>query len=124
MEIKLKKILFVIFIGIVLFSACGDDCDKENPTVVLVNNSLTKADIQIKTSGGNTENINNIQPGASSEKRSFAPGEIEFTVTIQGVQDPVEYVQLTSYCTEYTVKINEDNSVSGSGKKLEKLAVL
>ena len=120
----MKKILFLLFIGIALFSACSDDCDKEDPTVVLVNNSLTKADIQIKTSGGNTENINNIQPGASSEKRSFALGEIEFTVTIQGVQDPVEYVQSTSYCTEYTVKINEDNTVSGSGKKLEKLTVL
>ena len=120
----MKKILLVIFIGLVLFSACGDNCDKENPTVVLVNNGLTKADIQIKTSGGNTENINNIQPGASSEKRNFAPGEIEFTITIQGVQDPVEHVLSTSYCTEYTVTINEDNTVSGSGRKLEKLTVL
>ncbi len=120
----MKKILFAIFIGTVLLSACSDDCEKENPTVVLVNNGLTKADIQIKTSGGNTENINNILPGQSSEKRSFAPGEIEFTVTIQGVQDPVEYVLAASYCTEYTVTINEDNTVSGSGRKLEKLTVL
>lgn len=120
----MNKILFIIFIGIVLFSACSDDCDKENPTVVLVNNSLTKADIQIKTSGGNTENVNNIQPGTSSEKRSFAPGDIEFTVTIHGVQDPVEYVLSTSYCTEYTVTINEDNTVNGTGRKLAKLTVL
>jgi hypothetical protein len=120
----MKKILLVIIIGFVLFSACSDDCDKENPTVLLVNDGSVKADIQIKTSGGNTENINNIQPGTSSEKRSFAPGEIEFTVTIQGVQDPVEYVLATSYCTEYTVTINEDNTVSSSGKKLEKLTVL
>lgn len=120
----MKKIVLVLFVGLVLFSACSDDCDKENPSVVLVNNGLTKADIQIKTSGGNTENINNIQPGASSDKRTFSPGDIEFTVTIQGVQDPVEYVLATSYCTEYTVTINEDNTVSGSGRKLEKLTVL
>ena len=120
----MKKIILVLFIGLALFSGCSDDCDKENPSVVLVNNGLAKADIQIKTSGGNTENINNIQSGASSEKRTFAPGEIEFTVSIQGIQDPVEYVLATSYCTEYTVTINEDNTVSGSGRKLEKLSVL
>lgn len=124
MKNKMKKLLFVLCIGFVLFSACSDDCDKENPTVVLINNSLTKADIQIKTSGGNTENVNNIQTGTSSLKRSFAPGEIKFTITIQGVQDPVEYVLATSYCTEYTITINEDNTVAGSGKKLEKFIVL
>ena len=113
-----------MLVGLVLFTACDDGCEKRNPSVVLVNNATEKADIQIKTSGGNTENINNIQPSISSEKRSFAPGDIEFTVTIQGVQDPVEYVLATSYCTEYTVTINEDNTVTGSGRKLEKLTVL
>ena len=120
----MKKISFLFFMGLVLFVACSDDCEKEDPTVVLVNNGLTKADIQIKTSGGNTENINNILPGESSEKRSFAPGEIEFTVAIQGLQDPVEYILPTSYCTEYTVTINEDNTVTGAYRKLEKLTPL
>ena len=120
----MKRVLYLIFIGLLLISACSDDCEKENPTVVLVNNGLTKADIQIKTSGGNTENVNNIQPGANSEKRSFAPGDIEFTVAIQGVQEPVVYVLATSYCTEYTVTINEDNTVTGTGRKLEKMTLL
>ena len=120
----MKNILFLLLISHIFFTACSDECEKENPTVVLVNNGLTKADIQIKTSGGNTENINNILPGESSEKRSFATGRIEFTIAIQGVQDPVEYNLSTSYCTEYTVSINEDNTITGSARKIEKLTVL
>ena len=119
------KILAAIALSFILFFAgCDNGCDKENPSVVLINNGTEKADIQIKTSGGNTENVNNIQPGASSEKRTFAPGEIEFTVTIQGVQDPVEYLLLADYCNAYTVTINEDNTVTGSGRKLEKQSIL
>ena len=104
-----------------IITACNDGCEKGDPSVVLVNNATEKGDIQIKTSGGNTVNVNNIQPGSSSEKRTFAPGDIEFTVTIQGAQDPIEYLLKASYCTEYTVTINDDNTVTGSGRKLEKI---
>lgn len=119
------RILAIVALAFLfVFAGCDNGCDKENPSVILVNNGTEKADIQIKTSGGNTENINNIQPGASSEKRTFAPGEIEFTVTIQGAQEPVEYLLLADYCNAYTVTINEDNSVTGSGRKLEKPLIL
>jgi len=120
----MKKLLLLVLIIFVVFSGCDSGCDKEKPSVVLVNNGTEKADIQIKTSGGNTENINNIQPGSSSEKRTFAPGVIEFTITNQGVQIPIEYVLKTSYCNAYTVTINEDNTVTGSGRKLEKFTAL
>ena len=91
----------------------------ENPTVRLVNNGTGKADIQIKTSGGNTENINNVDPGTSSPPRPFAPGEIDFTITIQGEDDPIEYSLKVFYCVDYTVTINTDNTVSGSAKERE-----
>jgi hypothetical protein len=91
----------------------------ENPAVRLVNNGTGKADIQIKTSGGNTENINNIEPGSSSILRSFAPGDIEFTIAIQGVDEPIEYHLKVFYCMDYTVTIYPDNSVSGSAKERE-----
>ena len=87
--VVIKSLTVVALSLLFVFAGCDNGCDKENPSVILTNNGTEKADIQIKTSGGNTENINNIQPGASSEKRTFAPGEIEFTVNIQGVQDPV-----------------------------------
>ena len=117
------KYSIVFFLTLIVFVGCGDSCDNENPTVQLVNRSAEKADVQIKTSGGNTENINNIEPGTSSSKRSFAPGEIEFTVTIQNVKDPIVYVLYAQNCNEYTVTINEDNSVTSSGNKLDKTII-
>ena len=121
----MKKILLLsLFTLAMLQISCSDDCENENPTVVLVNNGTNRADIQIKTSGGNTENINNIEPGTSSEKRSFARGDIEFTISIQGVAENIVYVLPTDYCTAYAVTIKEDNTVSGSGEKLEKQNVL
>lgn len=111
----MKKVMTIIFLFIlILCTGCSDTCDGENPTVKLINHGTGKADIQIKTSGGNTENINNVEVGATSESRSFAPGDIEFTIAIQGVADPIVYNLKVFYCTDYVVTINGDNSVSGS----------
>jgi hypothetical protein len=108
----------LIIISIICLSINGcSSCDGENPSVLLINNGTGKADIQIKTSGGNTENINNIEPGDLSERRTFAPGEIEFTVSIQGVADPVVYVLFSSSCYDYDVKINSDNTVTSAGSE-------
>ena len=109
-----KTISILLLIVFVFFIGCSDSCDGENPSVKLVNHGTGKADIQIKTSGGNTENINNIEIGASSASRSFAPGDIEFTIAIQGVDDPIVYNLKVFHCLDYTVTINGDNSVSGS----------
>ncbi len=109
----------VLFISLSFFltiMGCAG-CDGENPGVQLVNNGTGKADIQIKTSNGNTENINNIQPGTSSERRFFAAGNIEFTITIQGVADPVVYNLQATTCYDYTVIINPNNSVTSSGRE-------
>lgn len=108
-------LLYLIFLF--LFSVCSDDCEGENPTVILANNGTAKADIQIKTSGGNTENINNIAVGTISEKRSFAPGLIEFTIAIQGEDENIIYKLEVFFCTDYYLVINPDNSVSASSIK-------
>ena len=109
-----------IFLCLAFFCAvAGCGCDEEDPTVALANNGTAKADIQIKTSGGNTENMNNIQPGTLTEKRSFAPGDIEFTISIQGVDDPIVYILDAKYCNDYEVTISEDNSVSSSGIEVD-----
>ena len=118
------KYLIPIILTLLLISvACSDSCNNENPTVQLVNNGTGKADVQIKTSGGNTENINNIEPGTSSSVRSFASGDIEFTVTIQGVNDAVVYLLHSQTCSEYRVTINEDNTVTSSEKNLDKTII-
>jgi hypothetical protein len=95
-------------------------CESEPPTVVLVNHGAGKADIQIKTSGGNTENINNIYPDASSERISFAPGTITFTIAIQGVDQSIVYELQADNCNDYTVVIGNDNTVSSAGTPREK----
>ena len=96
-----KKILVIIACLSLLIISC-DSCDNENPSV------------QVITSGGNTENINNILPGTASERRTFAYGNIVFTISIQGVNDEVVYTLQTLTCKDYTVKINPDNSVNSS----------
>lgn len=112
----MKLLMFIMALSIgLLLAGCG--CDGEDPSVMLTNNGTGKADIQIKTSGGNTENINNIQPGTSSERRNFKPGNIEFTINIQGVNDPVVYVLHASTCYDYTVTIRPDNTVTSSGNE-------
>jgi hypothetical protein len=114
-KIKMLKLLYIAFICILIsLFGCSDDCENENPTVQLVNSGTGKADIQIKTSGGNTENINNVETGTSSERRSFSPGQIEFTIAIQGVAEPLVYNLTVEYCRDYTVTINSENTVSGS----------
>ena len=110
----MKLLLLILSLSLCFFLAgCG--CDGEDPSVILKNNGTGKADIQVKTSNGNTENINNIQPGTSSERRTFKAGNIEFTINIQGVPDPVVYNLQTGTCYDYTVTINSNNTVTSSG---------
>lgn len=111
----MKTIIFIIISFICLSLIGCANCDGENPSVLLINNGTGKADIQIKTSGGNTENINNIEPGDLSERRTYAPGEIEFTISIQGVNGDIVYILNSSTCYDYTVTINSDNFVTSSG---------
>ena len=114
----MKKLLFLIItVLIVLVSSCSDDCEKEDPSLILVNNGTGRADIQIKTSGGNTENINNVEVGTSSEKRSFSPGEIEFTFAIQGITNDITFFLRVDYCTDYIVTIRPDNTVIANSTK-------
>jgi hypothetical protein len=116
----MSKSICLILLGMsVILISCSDNCEGENPTVQLFNNGTGKADIQIKTSGGNTENINNIETGTYSEKRSFNPGEIEFTIAIQGVEDPVIYYLIVVHCTENLVTINADNMVTSTSIKFD-----
>jgi len=61
--------------------------------------------------------MNNIEPDTSSERRAFETGDIEFTMSIQGVNDDIVYVLHTDYCYDYTVTINPDNTVTSSGNE-------
>ncbi len=55
-----------------------------SPRFRVQNTCKTDAILQIKTSGGNTININNVAPGTISAYQEVAPGIVEVTIMIQG----------------------------------------
>jgi hypothetical protein len=114
----MKNILLFILLALSVFTfSCSEDvivggCSGAQPRMQIVNHSSGKADVQIKTSGGSTENINNILSGKSSEWRDFAVGSTELTITIQGVANPIVHNVKTSNCCDYIVTIYYNNTVS------------
>ena len=77
-------VLFFFVIGLVV-SQFGCSTDPEPPPRFRVRNDRTaKASVQVKTSGGNTININDVQPGQTTDYQNAAAGQIEATAGIQG----------------------------------------
>ncbi len=54
------------------------------PTFRVQNTCNSDASLQVKTSGGNTININNVAPGTISAYQNVEPGIVEVTVVLQG----------------------------------------
>lgn len=98
----------MLFVSTVILSSC-DKCDGENPRARIINNGTKEASVQIKTTGGNTENLNNVPVGTSSDYRSYSPGSITFTITVdKAVRE--ETVQM-SECYEYDINIDANNNI-------------
>lgn len=105
-------VLFSAFLVIMSLNSCSG-CDNENPRARVNNNGSDKVSVQIKTSGGNTENINNIDPGASSDYASYAPGEITYTIVLKDNTEVVETVTM-AFCTDYQISIDQNNQITTS----------
>jgi len=107
----INKALVILFLGMIPmnFSGC-DKCKGEDPAARIVNNGTETASVQIKTSGGNTVNLNNVDPESSSEYVTYAPGEVVFTITISQTE-LIDTVML-SECYYYDIVINSDNSIN------------
>ena len=108
---KNTKILFSIFLVYfftISITGCKK-CRKEDPRARVANNGTQKASIQIKTSGGNTENINNVDPGYVSDWRNFEEGTVTFTITV----DKNVFVKTVDMikCYEYDVAIDANNNI-------------
>ena len=101
-------------------SSCSKKCKDELPRARIENHGTAKADVQIKTSGGNTENINNVYPDQLSAWSSFAPGNVEFTVTVQGGTPTLIAVDLIR-CWEYNIIIDSANHLSTLPLEREKI---
>ncbi|PKP18416.1 MAG: hypothetical protein CVU06_12190 [Bacteroidetes bacterium HGW-Bacteroidetes-22] len=104
----LSALLFVLILS--LSFSCSDNCSNEAPRARILNNGTNKASVQIKTTGGNTININNIDPGTASSYQSYAAGLVTFTITVSDV-DYVKVVAVSN-CFEYDIAIDANNNIT------------
>ncbi|WP_460924699.1 hypothetical protein [Pontibacter brevis] len=106
---KSLYLLLMLFFASVTLSSC-DKCDGEQPRARIINNGTKEASVQIKTTGGNTENLNNVPAGTTSDFRNYAAGAITFTITVdKAVRE--ETVQM-SECYEYDITVDGNNNIT------------
>ncbi len=108
---NLRSLCLVVFISafLLFFSACKD-CKNESPRAQVYNNGNVDVSVQIKTSNGNTENINNVPVGTTSDFRSYAAGVVTFTISV----DKVNYVETLTMeeCFDYLIAIDANNVIT------------
>ena len=109
---NLKLFLTIIIAGFfaVTMSSCSKKCKDGDPQARIINNGTQKASVQIKTSNGNTENINNVDPGTTSPYTSYAAGQITFTIVVNSTP----YVKIVdmSKCYDYDITIDANNNIT------------
>lgn len=109
----LNKTFFylTVFTLTIFLTSCSSGCDNQNPTAKVTNNGADKVSVQIKTTGGSTVNINNIDPNTSSTVESYAPGQVTFVIVLKDLSEVTETVAM-NFCTDYVVNVNQDNSIT------------
>lgn len=112
----MKRSVYILVLAVVAlsFSSCKK-CKGEDPISRISNNGTETCSVHIMTSGGNTVNINNIQPGEISEDKSFAPGTVDFTISIGNTGDKTVSVVMEE-CWEYEIVIDANNNVTSVPK--------
>lgn len=110
---NIKFVLTILLAG--LFAITMNSCKKcrnEDPRARIINNGTQKASVQIKTSNGNTVNINNVDPGTSSAYSSYAAGLVTFTITVSSIN----YVKTFDMreCFDYDIAIDGNNNITST----------
>ena len=101
----------VLFVGFVALATSGcKKCKDEDPRARIANNGTQRASVQVQTSGGNTVNINNIEPGQTSDYANYATGRATFTLKVNNI-DYAKSLDV-SKCHEYTVAIDRNNVIT------------
>ena len=110
----MKKIKFISLIFLTgLFTITLSSCKKtvlQDPRARIINNGTQKASVQIKTSNGNTVNINNVDPGTSSAYSSYTAGLVTFTITVNSTN----YVKILDIGNgyDYDIAIDANNNIT------------
>lgn len=106
-----KQYFLIILIGLFFSLESCKKCKGEDPQSLIINNGTETISVHIETSGGNTININNILEGTQSDPKSFAPGTVEFTISIGNLGDVVTTVEMLE-CWEYEIIVDANNNVA------------
>lgn len=107
-----KLLLILVMAGMLIAGNACKKCANEAPRARVINNGPQKASVQIKTSGGNTVNINNVEPNSASDYSTYAAGEITFTIKVSNV-DYVKTLQIGN-CYDYDIAIDANNTISST----------
>lgn len=110
---NLRFLFTIIIIGIFAITINGcKKCKDDAPAARIINNGTQKASVQIKTSEGNTVNINNVDPGTSSSYSNYAAGQVTFTITVKSV----DYVRTYNIgnCYDYDIAIDASNNITST----------
>ena len=110
---KFRVLITLVLIGLtaMAMSSCKK-CKNENPRARILNNGTDKASVQIKTSAGNTVNINNVDPGTASAYSSYAAGQIVFTITVKTIN--YEKAFNMGQCFDYDIAIDANNNITST----------
>lgn len=110
-QLKVYHVIMITGIIISCLYSCNR-CKDEDPRARVTNHSTAKISVQIKTTGGNTVNINNVDPGTSSPYTSYAAGNVTFTIKLNGA-DYVENVLMLT-CYDYDIVIDNNRNITTS----------
>ncbi len=109
---KRNLLLVVGAVFVIGFTGCNK-CRNEDPRARVLNNGSESVSVHIETSGGNTININNIDPKQASDFESYAPGIVNFTITVGNGNSSTNYESTVSMeeCFEYDIILDENNKI-------------
>jgi hypothetical protein len=108
-----RFLLMFLIAGLLTITMNGcKKCSNDAPRARIINNGTDKASVQIKTSGGNTVNINNVDPGTASDYSSYAAGQVTFTIVVDNLN--YEITVEMKECYEYDIAIDANNNITST----------
>ncbi len=100
----MRRIIFLILGVAFALALSGCAADPEvGPRFRVRNDRATDADLQVKTSGGSTININNVTPNTTSEYQEVATGRVDITATMKG--------ETVSFTANFIAAVNSNYTV-------------
>ncbi len=105
---------FMVFLFFIAASSCSKKCENEQPRARVLNNGTNAVSVGIKTSNGNTVNINNVATQTSTPYESYAPGNIIFTITVTVSGNKTDYIKevVVGNCYDYDIAIDAANVIT------------